>query len=322
MTETMTVVGLGPVPSDVVAPVLGPGVRFVPTPDDAELRRAAGAIVRAAVRVGPAELDDMPELRVIARTGVGVDDIDIAAASHRGIPVAVTPGVNSTAVAEGALAHILHLVKSLGQLTDLVRSDQWSARTEVPVGDLDGASLGLVGFGNIGKRVKAPAEAFGMTVRIYDPIAEVPSANRVDTFEEIVRGSDVISLHVPLTESTRHMVNARMIEQMKPGTILVNTSRGGLVDEDAALEGLESGRLAGVGLDSFDPEPPRPHPLYQHPRTVLTPHVMGLTTKSSRATFVAAAQAVRNVLEGGRPTAVVNAADLSFGGPLTQNGVR
>lgn len=322
MGEVLTVVGLGPVPSDVVASVLGPDVRFVQTPDDVDLRRAKGAIVRAAVKIGSSELDAMPDIRVIARTGVGVDDIDVDTASSRGIPVAVTPGVNSTAVAEGALAHILHLVKSLGPLTELVRSERWSARSEVPVGDLEGATLGLVGYGNIGKRVKALAEAFGMNVKVYDPIAEVPSANRAGTLDEVLSIADIISLHVPLNESTRRMIDARAIDQMKPGTVLVNTSRGGLIDEDAALSGLESGKLAGVGLDSFDPEPPRPHPLHQHPRTVLTPHVMGLTTNSSRATFIAAAQAVRDVLDGGGPAAAVNAADLGLGETLTRNGAK
>lgn len=311
MPEKITVIGLGPVPKHLVEVEFGPGVDFVENPEPEDYARAEGAIVRAAVKVGPAELDSMPKLKVIARTGVGVDDVDVDAATERGISVAITPGVNSTAVAEGAFAHMLQLVKSLAPLTEIVRSGGWAERTSVPVGDLDGATLGIIGFGNIGRRVKAIAEAFGMNVLAYDPIAEVPETNRVETVDEILRASDIVTLHVPLLTSTRHMINARTIETMKDGAILINTSRGGLVDEDAALAGLESGRLGGVGLDSFESEPSQPHPLYQHPRTVLTPHVMGLSTKASHATFIAAARAVAAVLEGGQPEAAVNEVDTT-----------
>lgn len=307
MPEKTTVIGLGPVPKHLVEAELGPGVDFVETPGPEDRAKAAGAIVRAAVKVGSEELDSMPHLKVIARTGVGVDDVDVDAAAERGIPVAITPGVNSAAVAEGAFAHMLSLVKSLGPLTDLVRSGGWEERTGVPVGDLEGATLGIIGFGNIGRRVKAIAEAFGMTVLAFDPVAEVPAANRADTVDGLLRSSDIVTLHVPLLPSTRHMIDARTIGLMKDGAILVNTSRGGLIDENAALEGLESGRLGGIGLDSFESEPPQPHPLYQHPRTVLSPHVMGLSAKASHATFIAAARAVGAVLTGGRPDAVADA---------------
>lgn len=314
MPEKTTVIGLGPVPKNLVEAELGPGVDFVETPGPEDYHRAEGAIVRAAVKVGPAELDSMPNLKVIARTGVGVDDVDVEAATERGIPVAVTPGANSTAVAEGAFAHMLSLVKSLAPLTEIVRSGGWTERTSVPVGDLDGATLGIIGFGNIGRRVKAIAEAFGMAVLAYDPVAEVPESNKVESVDEILGASDIVTLHVPLLESTRHMINSRTIELMKDGAILINTSRGGLVDENAALAGLESGLLGGVGLDSFESEPPQPHPLYQHPRTVLSPHVMGLSTKASLATFIAAARAVDAVLKGGRPDVAVNEAQLASTG--------
>lgn len=310
MPEKITVIGLGPVPKDLVEAELGRGVDFIENPAAEDYAKAEGAIVRAAVKIGPAELDSMPNLKVIARTGVGVDDVDVDAATERGIPVAITPGVNSTAVAEGAFAHMLQLVKSLAPLTEIVRSGGWTERTSVPVGDLDGATLGIIGFGNIGRRVNAIAEAFGMTVLAFDPVAEVPDANKVETVDEILRTSDIVTLHVPLLENTRHMINTRTIDLMKDGAILINTSRGGLIDEDAALAGLESGKLGGVGLDSFESEPPQPHPLYQHPRTVLTPHVMGLSAKASHATFIAAARAVDAVLKGGRPDAAINDVDM------------
>ncbi|MGO1319911.1 MAG: NAD(P)-dependent oxidoreductase [Galactobacter sp.] len=296
------VVGLGPVPADVVTPVLG-DVEFVSEPTAADLARAQGAIVRAAVNVGVEQLDAMPSLRVIARTGVGVDDVDVAAASERGIPVAVTPGSNTNAVAEGALAHMLHLLKSLGPLTELIRSGGWAERTQIPVGDLEDATLGIVGYGRIGQRVAQLATAFGTRVLAYDPVAPVP-ADLDAGLQELLANSDIVSLHVPLLESTRNLIDAEALSRMKDGVVLINVSRGGLVDLDAALDALETGRLGGLGLDSFEPEPATPHPLYDHPRVVLTPHVMGLSAKAARATFIDAARAVRAVLDGGAPAAI------------------
>ncbi|WP_129660471.1 NAD(P)-dependent oxidoreductase [Rothia halotolerans] len=303
MGDRRVVVGLGPVPPGSVEPLLGEDIDFRPEPTAEDLALAEGAIVRAAVTVGEDELAAMPRMRVLARTGVGTDQVDLDAAARRGIPVAVTPGTNTHAVAEGAFAHLLHLVKRLAPLTELIRSGGWAERTSIPVGDLEGATLGIVGYGRIGRRVHALAEAFGMTVLAHDPVAEVPPAIRAGSLEELLAASDAVTLHLPLLEQTRHVIDAAALSRMREGAILVNVSRGGLIDEDAALAALESGRLAGLGLDAFDPEPARPHPLYRHPATVLTPHVMGLSARAAEATFVAAAQAVRAVLDGGAPAA-------------------
>jgi phosphoglycerate dehydrogenase-like enzyme len=296
-------VGLGPVPADVVVPVLG-DVDFVAKPDAAQLAAAQGAIVRAAVKVGVEQFEAMPALRVVARTGVGVDDVDVAEATRRGIPVAITPGANTNAVAEGALAHILHLVKSLGPLTTLIREGGWAERTSIPVGDLEDSTIGIVGYGRIGRRVAHLAQAFGMRVLAYDPVAQVPSDQDAGGLDALLAASDVVSLHLPLLESTRNIIDVAALERMRPGAVLVNVARGGLVDLDAALSALESGHLGGLGLDSFDPEPATHHPVYDHPRVVLTPHVMGLSAKAARTTFVDAATAVRAVLDGGAPAAV------------------
>ncbi|WP_129659956.1 hydroxyacid dehydrogenase [Rothia uropygialis] len=297
------VIGLGPVPPEEVETVLGADVDFVADPGPQDLAVAEGAIVRAAVTVGEAELARMPELKVIARTGVGVDDVDVPAAGRRGIPVAITPGTNTNAVAEGAFAHILHLVKSLDPLTRLVREGRWSERAGVPVGDLEGATLGIVGYGRIGRRVAHIAQAFGMEILAYDPVATVDSEIRAETVGELLKGSDVVSLHLPLVEQTRNLIDRDALNIMRPGAVLINVSRGGIVDEDALLEALEEGRIAGAGLDAFDPEPAQDHPLYQHPKTVLTPHVMGLSKNAASATFHDAALAVRAVLDGGQPAA-------------------
>lgn len=302
------IVGLGAVDRALVEPVLGDGIRFVPVPDEDDLAAAVGAIVRADAVVDSALLDRAPALRVIARTGVGVDLVDVGAATARRIPVVVTPGSGTRAVAEGVLAMALHLVKRLRPLTDLVREGRWAERSGAAPGDLDGATIGIVGYGRIGRRVGELAAAFGMRVLAHDPFSAPPAEVACADLADLVAASDVLSLHVPLTDATSHLVDARLLERARPGTVLVNCGRGGLLDLDAALAALGSGRLAGVGLDVFDPEPPSHHPLFDHPDVVLTPHLMGLTRRATAATFADAARGVLDVLSGRPPAAVADPA--------------
>jgi D-3-phosphoglycerate dehydrogenase len=302
------VVALGPVDPALVTGVLAGHCQFVPEPGEAELGLAAGAIVRADARVDQALLDQAPALRVIARTGVGVDLVDVAAATARGIAVVITPGAGAAAVAEGAIGMALHLVKRFGPLTALVREGRWAHRTRVAVGDLDGAVLGVVGYGRIGQRAAQLGAAFGMRVLAYDPVSEPPADVRCADLGNLAAQSDVITLHLPLTGQTRHLVDDAFLARVKPGAVLVNCSRGGLIDHDAVWRALSTGLLSGVGLDVFDPEPPRPHPLYSHPDVVLTPHLMGLSQRATAATFAAAAQGVVDVLAGREPQAVANPA--------------
>ncbi|WP_019068219.1 NAD(P)-dependent oxidoreductase [Streptomyces hokutonensis] len=305
MTEHV-VVGLGPVDTDTVGPVLGEGVTFVADPTPEDLAVAEGAIVRADRRVDEELLRRAPRLRVIARTGVGVDLVDVRAASARGIPVVITPNSGSRAVAEGVFAMALHLTKRLAPLTELVRDGRWAARNTVPVGDLDGATLGIVGYGRIGRRVGELAAAFGMVTRAYDPFSPPPAELSVVDLDELAATSDVLTLHAPLVEETRHLVDERLLARVRPGAILINCGRGGLLDPDATLAALESGRLAGVGLDVFDPEPALYHPLFDHPDVVLTPHLMGMTRRAMTLTFVDAARGVADVLAGRPPAAVAD----------------
>jgi D-3-phosphoglycerate dehydrogenase / 2-oxoglutarate reductase len=303
-TTSETFVALGAVDPDLITPFLAPGQRFVPDPTEEELAVAEAAIVRAAFTVDAAMLDRMPALKVVARTGVGTDLVDVAEAGRRGIAVVITPGSNTSAVAEGVFAHLLATVKRLSTLTALVREGRWNQRGGVTVGDLDGATLGIVGFGRIGRRAARIAAAFDMEVRAYDPYADVPAEHRCESVEELLAASDFVTLHVPLTPENHHLINADRLALMRPGSVLVNCSRGALIDLDAAHKALQDGHLGGLGLDVYDPEPPAHHPVFDHPNTVLTPHLMGFTQRAMALTIQAAVQGAAAVLRGEQPPAL------------------
>src|SRR4029453_17414640 len=241
----------------------------------------------------------------LARTGVGVEHVDVDEATRRGIAVVVTPGAGTHAVAEGALAMILHLVKRLRATTACVAQGRWAERGTITLGDLDGATIGIVGYGRIGRRVGHLARAFGMTVIAHDPYLANSGAGAADDGTELVGLDDlcsraqVVTLHLPLTPETRHLVDTDFLSRMPFGSILVNCGRGGLVDLDAAAHALAEGRPAGLAFDVFDPEPPAHHPVFDRPDVVLSPHLMGLSAGATRATFTAAAQGVAGVLAAG-----------------------
>jgi D-3-phosphoglycerate dehydrogenase/(S)-sulfolactate dehydrogenase len=299
-----TFVAVGAIDPDLVEPYLAPNQRLVLNPTDEELAVADAAIVRAASTVDAALLDRMPALKVLARTGVGTDLVDVTEAARRGIPVVITPGTNTTSVAEGVFAHLLAAVKRLSTLTALVREGRWHERGAVTVGDLDGATLGIIGFGRIGNRVARIATAFDLNVLAYDPYADVPADYRCDSVEQLLAASDFVTLHVPLTAENHHLINAARLSLMRPGSVLVNCSRGALIDLDAADEALHNGRLGGLGLDVYDPEPPEHHPVFDHPNTVLTPHLMGFTQRAMALTIQAAVLGAAAVLRGEQPIAV------------------
>jgi D-3-phosphoglycerate dehydrogenase / 2-oxoglutarate reductase len=308
VSDLPVVVGLGAVDPQLVNPVLWGRCRFVPEPTEQDLAQARGAIARADAFVDQQFLARAPRLRVVARTGVGVERVDLDAATARGIAVVTTPGAGTSAVAEGAIAMAMHLLKRFGRLTTLVRSGQWATRGAVPVGDIDGSILGVVGYGRIGQRAGALGAALGMTVLAYDPVNAPPADVRCADLRDLLRRSDVITLHLPLLASTRHLIGPELLRLVKPGAMLVNCGRGGLIDLDAVYAALQDGRLGGVGLDVFDTEPPAHHPLFDHPDVVLTPHVMGLSRRATAATFTDAAQGVLDVLTGVPPAAVANPA--------------
>ncbi|GAA5162963.1 hydroxyacid dehydrogenase [Pseudonocardia eucalypti] len=306
--EHPLVIGLGAVDPALVTGVLGDDIDFVARPSGDEIARAAGAIVRADVEVDRAFFDRASRLRVLARTGVGVDHVDVGAATERGIAVVITPGSGTRAVAEGVIAMALHLVKRLSANTALVREGRWAERADPGVlpGDLDAATIGIIGYGRIGRRVGELATAFGMRVLAHDPLNPPDDRELGADLDELVAASDVVTLHVPLTTATRHLADAALIARMRPGAILINCGRGGLLDLDAAHGALRAGRLGGLGLDTFDPEPAVHHPVFDEPNVVLTPHTVGLSRRGTALTFADAAQGVVDVLAGRVPAAVAD----------------
>ncbi len=312
------ILALGPVDALVVERLTAFGDIVVAIPGDAVFGRvleaAVGVIARGTSVVDAELIGAAPRLRVIGRSGIGVELVDLDAATTRGIPVVVTPGAGTNAVAEGALAQILHLVKRLGVLTELVRDGRWAERESVAIGDLDGATLGIVGFGRIGQRLATLCTVLGMRIVAFDPFADPAIAGTMGVdlidLETLAGRSDVISMHAPLTPESRHVIDVAFLARVRTGTILVNCGRGGLVDLDAVHAALLDGRLAGVGLDVFDPEPPPAggHPIFRHPSVVLTPHVIGLSTLGRRRIFEDMADGMAAVLAGGQALHVANPA--------------
>jgi phosphoglycerate dehydrogenase-like enzyme len=306
LSTPQILVALGSVEAGLVEPELGPHQQIIHNPTDADLARADAAIVRAAYRVDRELLDRMPALKVIARTGVGTDLVDVAEANRRGIPVVITPGSNTASVAEGVFAHLLALVKKLPTLTSIVRDGRWEERSGVAVGDLEGFTLGIIGYGRIGRRVARIAEAFDLKVLAFDPFADVPAGIRCETVEELLGRSNFVTLHVPLTPENRNLLNAERLALLPAGALLINCSRGGLVDLDAAHQALLSGQLGGLGLDVYDPEPPAHHAIFDHANVVLTPHLMGFTRQGMAHTVRDAAKGAVDVLAGRSPAAVAS----------------
>ena len=278
-----------------------------PYPSAAEVAALSGRVQADAIlsRQGPvmaAAMDASPNLRIVARHGVGVDDVDIPAAIARGILVTRAPGSNTTAVAEHTIALILALAKDLRPLATSIGGGAWrGAATKVR--DIAGLRLGLLGYGAIGRAVAAFAAPFGMVISAYSPSASdaaFPPVRRAATLLELCAGSDVLSVHCPYAPATRHIVNAAALAAMPRGGYVINTARGGIVDEDALTASLESGHTAGAGLDVFEDEPPRrDHPLRNHPRVLPTPHVSGVTDGSLVNMGVMAAECIAAVLTGG-----------------------
>lgn len=250
----------------------------------------------------------MSGLRVIARTGVGLDSIDLEAASAAGVAVTVTPGTNDETVADHALALMLAALRRLPAQDALVRGGGWRDFTLCGP-QLHQATVGIIGYGAIGRAVGRRVRGFDAQLLIHDPLLTEADAPLVE-LDELLARSDVVTIHAPLGNSTRGLLDANAIALMKPGSVLVNTARGPIVDESALVEALRRGHLGAAGLDVFETEPPGGRPITEAPNVVLSPHVAGISNASNLAMSRMACAGVLARLRGDRPDHLVNPAAL------------
>jgi glyoxylate reductase len=264
-------------------------------------------------RLGDGELEGLPRLRVLAQCAVGYDNIDLAAAARRGIPVTHTPGVLTESTADLTWALILGVARRLKEGQEMIVQDRWTGwgPTQLLGLELNGATLGIVGAGRIGQAVARRAVGFGMKLLYNDRERRQGLEDDLEagfaTLSELLGSSDVITAHVPSTAETRGLFDAAAFARMKPGALFINTARGDLVDEGALLEALDEGRLGGVGLDVFSREPEVPPELAHHPKVLALPHIGSATTHTRRAMAELALRNARVVLEGKEPVTPVPA---------------
>ena len=272
------------------------------------LVRSVDGLIAGLDEIDAAVIEAATRLKVIARYGVGVDRVDVAAATRRGIVVTNTPGANSVAVAELTIGLILALSRNLCRADQATRRGEWPRYSGV---GLRGKTVGCVGFGSIGREVAARLQGFGCRLIASDPYLKpenfAGSGVSLVALEALLASADIVSLHTALTSVTAGMADKRFFRQMKPGAFLVNTARGELIDEAALQHALESGHLRGVALDCFQQEPPRPeHPLLQFPQVIATPHTGSHTDEAMNTMGRMSLEACLAALRGEPPSHVVN----------------
>lgn len=274
-------------------------------------RDADAIVLRSRGYISAAVMDAAPRLRVIGRHGVGVDNVDVEAATAHGIQVVNVPDANVISVSEHVIAMILSLVRHVREADRAVRSGDWTQRDRELGWEITGGTLGVVGLGAIGQRVSRICRAaFDMTILYADtesrPEAEEALGARRVTLDELLEVADVVTLHVPLLPSTRNLIGRRELDMMRTDALLVNTSRGAVVDEHALAEALCGGKLGGAAIDVFTEEPPPlNHPLLSCERALVTPHSAGMTQQSSKR-MAMVVEDILTVLTGGEPRHPVN----------------
>ena len=267
-------------------------------------------IVRSATKVTADLLAVGTRLRVVGRAGTGVDNIDVDAATQRGIVVVNAPTANSVAAAELAISFITALSRHVPQANASMQTGKWE-RAKYMGRQVTGKTLGLVGLGRIGAEVARRARGLEMNVLAYDPVVSTDRAAQLGvtlaTLDEVLEQSDFVSVHVPLLDSTRHLINAERLAKMKPSAYLINAARGGIVDEVALATALERKQIAGAALDVYEHEPPTNSPLIGHPAVLTTPHLGASTVEAQELAGVDVAEGVLTALAGGTPSYAVNA---------------
>src|SRR5438067_5657121 len=311
---------LSPEAKTILERIPGGQVDFRTGLKPAELREIisgyAALAVRSATKVTADLLAAATKLRVIGRAGTGVDNIDLQAATRRGVVVMNAPGGNSVSVAEHTVALLLALARQVADASSSTRAGKWEKKKFAAGRELLGKTLGVIGTGNIGTLVVKRAQAFGMKVLGYDPFLSPEAAAKLGVelvdLPEIFRRSDAITLHVPLTEQTKNMVGAAQLAQMKPGALVVNCARGGLVDEKALADALRKGSLGGAALDVFEQEPPpSDHPLFGCPNFIATPHLGGSTEDAQQNVATIVCEAMVEYLTTGTIRNAVNVPSVS-----------
>lgn len=271
-------------------------------------------ITRGIGQVNRALYDACPNMKVAARCGVGLDNVDVAEASKRGIKVINAPGSNASTVAEHTISLMLTIQRNLFEALSAVKNGQWASRSSFKSDELNGKTLGIIGLGNIGLKVANIAAAFGMKVIYWSPSNKEVPYLLVDK-ETLFCSADIISLHLPLNEETKDIVDEEVFNKMKQGAILINTARGALVNRDALLSALDTGKLAGYGADvPFSPPPTADDALISHPKSFITAHVSSLTATTYKNMCLSTVKNVLAVLHGQTPDpqCIFNAASLGL----------
>lgn len=279
---------------------------------DPRIEKVTHIVIRTT-ELAEALIAGMPDLKAIVKHGAGVDNIPIPFASSRGVMVANTPGGNnSTAVAEGAVALILALLRRVREMDAVVRGGRWNERWTTRLGDLTQAKVGLIGFGRIARyTAKICGAGFGAELAAYDPMLDPADISAVGVtpmaLDDLLAWADVISIHVPLTDGTRGLIGAAELARMHSSAVIVNCSRGGIIDERALAEALKNGAIGGAGIDVFEAEPPSAdNPLFALPNIVLSPHVAGVTESGMKGMALACVDAIEAIVTGERPANLLN----------------
>ena len=279
------------------------------------LAEADGIVVRSGTQLTAEVLEGQARLRAIVRAGVGVDNIDVPAATRRGIVVMNTPGGNTVSTAEHTMALMLALVRNVPKANASLKAGQWE-RNQFTGTQLEGKTLGVIGLGRVGLAVAKRAQGLGMTIVGFDPFLASEKAQElgiesVRRLDDLWARCDVLTLHTPLTTETRHLIGAAEIAQMKPSVRIINCARGGLIDEAALAAALDAGKVAGAAIDVFEPEPPPAgHPLVAHPLVVVTPHLGASTEEAQISVAVEAARLLVDFLIRGHVRFAVNMPSL------------
>ena len=312
-----TIACSGPV-GEVAVEILKPFGNIVVADDSSEeallqiLEGAVGLILRGDGIGSNHVIEAAADLKVIGRSGVGYDKVDIQSANARRIPVIITPGANSQAVAEAALTYMLALSKKMIHWDIQLKQGNWRSRFEQSPGDLEGATLGIIGFGRIGYRLAQLIRPFGMTVLAYDPHVSGQTAGEQDVelvaLDELLQKSDFVSIHALLNENTQGLINQARLQLMKPGAILINLARGAIVESlDVLYEALTDGPLAAAALDVFEPEPPDvSHRIFKLDNCLTSPHAICMSSRAMYKSFKMMAEDMAAVLEGRKPKFVAN----------------